>query len=75
LLGVDSLPATLIFDYPTPDAVAGYLLARLQGEGPSESAGETSAPLPVVREKLLTAEEVGDLSEEDVAELLRSRLA
>ncbi|MGB8479154.1 MAG: methyltransferase, partial [Acidobacteriaceae bacterium] len=75
LLGVDGLPATLIFDYPTPDAVAGYLLTRLQGEIPSESVGESSSSLPVAREKLLTAEEVGDLSEEDVAELLRSRLA
>ncbi len=74
LLGVDSLPATLIFDYPTPDAIAGYLLTRLQGESSSEPARESSS-LPVGGEKLLTAEEVADLSEEDVAELLRSRLA
>jgi malonyl CoA-acyl carrier protein transacylase len=75
LLGVDSLPATLIFDYPTPDAVVSYLLNRMQDETISGSGGEISSSLPVAREKLLTAEEVADLSEEDVSALLRSRLA
>jgi len=75
LLGVDSLPATLIFDYPTPDAVVSYLLNRMQDETILGSGDEISSSLPVAREKLLTAEEVADLSEEDVSALLRSRLA
>ncbi len=32
------LPASLVFDYPTCENVAGYLLERLQGEAPSGRA-------------------------------------
>ncbi|WP_280686382.1 type I polyketide synthase [Kitasatospora sp. MAA19] len=37
-----SLPATLVFDYPSPASLAGYLKRELLGEdGPADSAGET----------------------------------
>ncbi|SFW75659.1 type I polyketide synthase [Amycolatopsis australiensis] len=33
------LPATLVFDYPTPAAVAGYVLSGLVGTEPAEAGG------------------------------------
>jgi hypothetical protein len=73
LLSVDDLPVTLIFDYPTPDAIAGYLLDRLQGQQPKER--ESPAAQPAEYGKRMSAKEVADLSDEQVAELLRDRLA
>ena len=71
-LSLATIPATLIFDYPTPDAIAGYLLQSVQN---NHSVGvESSTQLAKSREKLLTEEEVADLSEEDVVSLLRGRL-
>jgi acyl carrier protein len=72
-LGVEELPATLIFDYPTPDAIAGYVLHRIEqnGEAPAAVTAEVRSP----KEKIFTAEEVDSLSDEAVANLLRGRLA
>jgi len=70
--GLENLPATLIFDYPTPDAIAGYLLERLGMEAPVRE--ESSRPQPVPRAATLTAEQVDELADEEVATLLRSRL-
>jgi acyl carrier protein len=73
-LGLNNLPATLMFDYPTPDAITEYLLNRL--ENMDSVIEETPSPVtPVSNEQSLTAQEVADLSEEDIATLLRSRLS
>ena len=64
------LPATLLFDYPTLDAISGFLgrelgLAGVQAE-PVPSASE--APAQVV-------DRIEDLSDDDVDRLLAERLA
>ncbi|MFD8986156.1 SDR family NAD(P)-dependent oxidoreductase, partial [Streptomyces sp. NPDC059564] len=38
------LPAGLVFDYPTPDALAGHLLAHLDGERPAMTAARAATP-------------------------------
>ena len=37
------LPATLVFDYPTPDALAGFVRAGLLGDGDAAQAGAGDA--------------------------------
>nr|WP_241268971.1 type I polyketide synthase [Streptomyces chrestomyceticus] len=39
------LPATLVFDYPNPAALAGHLRARIIGDGDGD--GQAVSPLPV----------------------------
>ncbi|WP_326757627.1 type I polyketide synthase [Streptomyces phaeochromogenes] len=34
-----SLPTTIAFDYPSPSALAGFILSRFAGDGESKSAG------------------------------------
>ncbi|MEU1806747.1 SDR family NAD(P)-dependent oxidoreductase, partial [Streptomyces sp. NPDC019937] len=47
------LPATMVFDYPTPHALATYLCARLAGEsavtrGPAMTVAESGEPIAIV---------------------------
>ncbi|WP_420719621.1 SDR family NAD(P)-dependent oxidoreductase [Streptomyces sp. RTd22] len=47
------LPATMVFDYPTPHALATYLCARLVGEsavarGPARAVADSGEPIAIV---------------------------
>jgi acyl carrier protein len=43
------LPATLVFDYPSPAAVAGYCADRLAPAGPPQAAAATPADVDITR--------------------------
>ncbi|MET9403906.1 type I polyketide synthase, partial [Kitasatospora sp. NPDC002965] len=45
-----NLPATLVFDRPTPRAVAEFLRAELTGSGPTDDAWAAAAPVPADRD-------------------------
>jgi acyl transferase domain-containing protein len=72
-LGRAEMPATLMFDYPTPEAIAEYILQRM---GQDESGVSTMEAEVVMSAEspLLSEEEVHEMSDEAVAELLRNRL-
>ena len=72
-LGVEDLPATLIYDYPTPEAIAAFLLARIEKKDTAEEKTAVS-PAPASRQRMMSAKEVEDLPDEEIAALLRSRL-
>ncbi|HEY2241939.1 MAG TPA: SDR family NAD(P)-dependent oxidoreductase, partial [Streptosporangiaceae bacterium] len=40
------LPATLVFDYPTPDALAGFIRSELLAGSESSQPGRSAAPAP-----------------------------
>lgn len=73
----EELPATLIFDYPTIDAIARYLAAIYRTEsGEASSTGEASntSPAPEQPSQTALAAEIADLSDDEVAEMLLKRL-
>jgi len=73
-LGLENISATLMFDYPTPDAIAGHLLELIENK--ESRGGQTITSQEIVsKERVLTAEEVADLPDEEIEALLRSRLA
>jgi polyketide synthase 12/myxalamid-type polyketide synthase MxaB len=70
IVGQD-LPATLLFNYPTIDELAGYLVKEvLKVEDKKESPQEET-----VQETDTVLEEVEDLSDEDVEALLNEKLS
>ncbi|MFD4433075.1 SDR family NAD(P)-dependent oxidoreductase, partial [Nocardia sp. NPDC058497] len=44
------LPATLVFDYPTPETVARFVIAQLHTDGPAAHPDVTATPIPVADE-------------------------
>ena len=73
---IDQLPSTLIFDYPTCDAIARFLLERLghqledQGTAKSDDHSVALDRLAIAH----TEEELDAMSDDQVAELLRMQL-
>ncbi len=64
------LPATLLFDYPTLDAIAGFLGREL---GLASAPAEAPASLPEAPSQVV--DRIEDLSDDDVDRLLAERLA
>ena len=69
------LPATLMFDHPTIDALAAYLLVKIDtpktasiAVASAQSAGATESP------QVLGAAAVGAMSDAEIEALLLSRL-
>jgi hypothetical protein len=65
------LPVTLAFDYPTVEAVSGYLAAEVLAL-PAESAAQEAAPVDVKGDGMLDA--IEDLSDEEVERRLAETL-
>jgi acyl carrier protein len=68
-----NLPATLLFNYPTIESLAGHLLSDvLSLEEPGESVGEGEKAVAEVGKK---SDDINELSDEDVEALLEEKLA
>jgi myxalamid-type polyketide synthase MxaC len=71
-----SLPVTAAFDYPTPEALAGYLAGQLPHEDaelpPKAIDGEQVNGEPAEPE---TLERLAELSDQEVASLLQAQLS
>lgn len=70
-----SLPATLVFDYPTIEAIAGYLAQEVLGLAAYVIEKSAAASPPTVFELSTPPLEISDLSDEDVEVLLLKKLA
>ena len=70
-LELPRLPATLIFDYPTVDAIAAFLGKAL---APPAQADETPAPAPAAAEASEPTAGFEDLSEQEAEALLLKKL-
>jgi len=66
------LPSTLIFDYPSIDVLAGYLVTQCAGVESAEANGHNEAKADPERARRL--DELKSLSEEKLEELLMSKL-
>ena len=73
-LGHRRCPATLVFDHPTVEALAGYLAATCSGSaGPRiATAGDPAAPAAAPGRRRRAS--IEQLSDDDVARLFAARL-
>jgi hypothetical protein len=71
-----ALPATLMFDYPTIDSIAEYLLARLEPDRGASSAASVASPLTLPDSPVdpKRAAEVAAMSDEEIEALLVKRM-
>lgn len=67
-----SLPATLLFDYPTIDALTDHLYREILGEsdGESDAAATATAAAPAAG---VLVQSIEDMSDDEVDRLLASR--
>jgi phosphopantetheine binding protein len=72
-----SLPATLLYDYPTPADLAGYLLTGvLELERSADPGGNGEHPVPPPETRSwdgLSEEQLDSLLDSKLAEVLKSR--
>ncbi|WP_335984486.1 SDR family NAD(P)-dependent oxidoreductase, partial [Streptomyces sp. CA2R106] len=47
------LPATLLFDYPTPTALTGYLAEQLLGARPEDTPAQSAVPATIAADELI----------------------
>ena len=75
--GIERLPSTLIFDYPTSETIADFLLMQL---GHHADGGEVDSQTNGFGDEMTAAttvhsdEELDRMSDEEIAELLRMQL-
>ena len=75
VLGLERrLPATLMFDYPTIEALAGRLLQGMQFPGDAPVVQSSAAPAPPEGPVRLGATAVAEMSEQEIEALLMQRL-
>ena len=73
VFGLEELPSTLIFDYPSSEAIARLVLVQM-GFGEEEQANEVHADEVKMVAHERSDEELDALSDDEIAELLRVRL-
>jgi len=75
--GIDRLPSTLIFDYPTSEAIADFLLLQLGHQvdgGEIDLHTNTFADEAAIVTSIHSEEELDRMSDDEIAELLRMQL-
>lgn len=69
----ESLPASLIYDYATIEALSKYLLQELAGGEAADTTAEREAM--VVEPDSSVEDEIEGLSQDDMAQLLADKIA
>jgi hypothetical protein len=69
-----ALPATLIFDYPSVEAIAGYLASRVLILDPVSPENRPGEGRPEAMEFQPAALRIEDLSDEETEQLLLKKL-